>query len=749
MDISIFSLFSFTVLSIYLSLGFYVFSLKPESTVNRIFILLSISFAIWALTFTFFYSAPNKQTAWFWYNISALGRFFYPAVLLHIALVFTKNRSVKKWYNAIIIYIPTLIFLYGIFTGPFITQDLVLVNSQWYEILITNNGWWFAYNSYYILYDLIAITLIGWWGYRSTHLREKKQSLVIVLTGSLALILGTLTNTVLQALNIYVLPSIAQIFGVIFFLGIGFAIIRYQLLNLTPAIAAEQIVSKITDLVILIDIDSKIIKINYRAQDLLGYSEQELLGKEWSSLIQNPTDLKLARDRMDKTLKESPKHDKSYWSNKILELTYKSKHGEIPVKSFLSVIKDKYSVVGFVLVGQDMRQTRKLQHEIIEREKAEKSVKDHAQNLEILNRIIKIINKAPDLPSLLRETINSALLISKYSGGGVYLFDDDNIAHLKCVENLIPEFVDKLKELEAQKNTVKTLINKPRFISGVYSEFYFINPFNSGFNFVGFIPLLSQDKLIGYISLFSGDEVIFSTGQIEIMESMGREVGASINRLKTEDTIKKSLKEKELLLKEIHHRVKNNMQIISSLLNLQASYIKDKEAVDALNECQGRIMSMAMIHEKLYQSGSLSGINFSDYIKSLVSDLIYSYTTNFEDINVNMDANEVILDIDTAIPCGLIINELVTNSIKHAFPGNKKGNIFIHMQEVENDEYLLVVGDDGVGLPRDLDVTGATTLGLLLVSTLVNQLEGNLKIDRTHGTIFNISFMKLDYNQRV
>ena len=379
MDISIFSLFSFAVFLIYLSLGFYVFSLKPESAVNRIFILLSISFAIWALTFTFFYSAPNKQIAWFWYNISALGRFFYPAVLLHIALVFTKNRFVKNWYNAIIIYIPTLVFLYGIFTGPFITQDLVLVNSQWYEIFITNNSWWFAYNSYYILYDLIALILIGWWGFRSTHLREKRQSLVIVLTGSFAFILGTLTNTVLQALNIYVLPDMAQIFGVIFFLGIGFAIIRYQLLNLTPAIAAEQIVSKITDLVILIDIDSKIIKINHRAQDLLGYSEQELLGKEWSSLIQNPTDLELARDRMDKTLAESSKHDKSYWSNKILDLTYKAKHGEIPIKSFLSVIKDKYSVVGFVLVGQDMRQTRKLQHEIIEREKAEKSVKDSCQ----------------------------------------------------------------------------------------------------------------------------------------------------------------------------------------------------------------------------------------------------------------------------------------------------------------------------------------------------------------------------------
>ncbi len=750
-DISIFSLFSFTVFVVYVFLGFYVFSLKPEAVVNRIFILLAVSFAIWAFTFTFFYSAPDKQTAWFWYNISALGRFFYPAVLLHIALVFTKSSFVKKWYNAIIIYIPTFIFLYGIFTGPFITQDLVLINSQWYEVFITNNSWWFAYNSYYILYDLIAIILIGWWGYRSSHLREKKQSIVIVLTGALAFILGTTTNTVLQALDIHVLPSIAQIFGIIFFSGIGFAIIRYRLLKLTPAIAADQIVSKITDLVILIDINGEIIKINHQAQDLLGFGESQLKGKEWESLFQNPQELKQAHDRMDKVLNESTEHDESYWSNQILELNYATKNGgKLPVKSFLSVIKDKYDVLGLVLVGQDLRQTRKLQREIVERKKAQKSVKDHLQNLEIMNHIIKIINKAPDLPSLLKESIKSAILISNYSGGCIYLFDERfEIAQLQCAESLSPEFTSKFKEIDTQENPVKTLISRSRFISGSYSEFYTVKNLNPGFSFVGFIPLLSQSQVIGCISLFSVDELMFSNSQIEIMESMGREVGASINRLKTEDTIKNSLKEKELLLKEIHHRVKNNMQIISSLLNLQASYISDKEAAAALNECQGRIMSMAMIHEKLYQSGTLSGINFADYINSLVSDLLYSYTTNPEDIKVSIDADQVILDIDTAIPCGLIINELITNSIKHAFPEGRKGSIFINMQEIEDGEYLLVVGDDGVGLPRNLDIKNATTLGLLLINTLVNQLEGNLKIESTMGTVFKITFTKLDYNQRI
>lgn len=752
MEISIFSLLSFGVFLIYLGLGWYVYKLKPESPVNRIFILLSAVFAIWAFTFTFFYSAPDKQTAWFWYNLSALGRFFYPAVLLHIALVFTKNNFInRKWYHALLIYIPAFIFLYAIATVPFITQDLILINSQWYEVLITNNFWWYAYNSYYLFYDFLGFVIIGWWGYQSSYLREKMQALVIIIAGAVALTLGTLANTVFQALDIFVLPSTAQIFGLIFFLGIGYAIIKYQLLKLTPAVAAELIVSKVTDLVILIDPEGKIIKVNNRAENLLGYTESELKERDWGFLLQDTRELEKARERMDKVLKRSSDYDKSHWTGEDLELTYGTKNGDkIPVKSYLSAIKDKYGIIGVVIVAQDMRQTRELESEIIERKKAQKSAKNHADNLEILNGIIKFVNQSQELATLLREALKSALIISAHSSGGLYLVAENRkTAVLKCWENLNPGYVERFEKLDVQKIPLKELMTSSVFISGDYSKLYPVNPNNLGFVSAGIIPILSQSQIIGFIGLFSRKHEKFTESQIEIMESMGRDVGAAISRIKTEDEIKRSLEEKEVLLKEIHHRVKNNMQIISSLLNLQAGYIQDQEAADALNECQGRIMSMAMIHEKLYQSGTLAGINFADYINGLVSDILYSFTADSGRIKIDVDAADVTLNIDTAVPCGLIINELVTNSIKHAFPDGRNGHIFIHMTQNKEGDYLLVVSDDGIGLPQDLDVSDATTLGLLLVNTLVNQLEGALKIDRNHGTTFRILFKKLEYNQRI
>lgn len=748
---NIFSILSFTVFLVYLFLGWYVFNLKSEASVNRIFLLLSACFAIWALSFTFFYQAPDKETAWIWYNLSAIGRFFYPAVLLHIVLVFTKNNFfTKKWYYSFLIYIPALIFLYAIFTGPFITQDLILVNSQWYEVLITDNVWWYAYNSYYLLYDFIALIIIGLWGYKSSLLRERKQALVIVLAGALALALGTLTNTVLQISNIYILPSTAQIFSIVFFLGIAYAIIKYQLLKLTASVAAEQIVSKITDLVILMDPEGKIININSRAENLLGYSQSDVQQKDWKFLVQDSPETYIVQNRLKKIIDEPEEENKNQWDSKTLEMIYITKNrNSIPIKSFCSIIKDKYGIIGILIVGQDLRQTRELEHEIVERIKAQNSAKDHAKELEILNNIIISVSKSKDLITLFKESLNSILILSNFSSGGIYLLDKDGKkAQLEYWENLTPEYINEFKNVNTEKNPIKNVITGSKLISGSYSKLFSQHSHEGGFISAGLVPLMSQNQVIGVISIFSKELHKFSDSQIEIMESMGREVGATITRLQTEDKIKKSLKEKEVLLKEIHHRVKNNMQIISSLLNLQSGYLKDKVATEALKECQGRIMSMAMIHDNLYQSDALSGIKFSDYIKRQVNNLFHTHGISQERVKVNIDADDVILDIDTAIPCGLIINELITNSLKHAFPDEKEGEISIQMSQ-NSEGYLLMVKDNGVGLPEDLSAKNADTLGLLLVNNLVGQLDGKLEINQDHGTTFKIAFKKMEYQERI
>ena len=238
---------------------------------------------------------------------------------------------------------------------------------------------------------------------------------------------------------------------------------------------------------------------------------------------------------------------------------------------------------------------------------------------------------------------------------------------------------------------------------------------------------------------------IFKLGGKEVVLSIARDI---TERKQAEEKIKVSLNEKEVLLKEIHHRVKNNLQIISSLLDLQANYVEDKEAVNVLKESQNRVKSMAMIHEMLYQSIDLVTINFSDYIRNLVNDLFYAYGAK-SNIKPLVDVEQAFLNIETAIPCGLIISELVSNSLKYAFPNNKIGEISVNINS-HNDEFELTIKDSGIGLPENIDFKNVTkSLGLRLVNMLVNQLDGSIELDKTDGTKFHIKFKELEYKKRL
>lgn len=209
----------------------------------------------------------------------------------------------------------------------------------------------------------------------------------------------------------------------------------------------------------------------------------------------------------------------------------------------------------------------------------------------------------------------------------------------------------------------------------------------------------------------------------------------------TETRLKASLKEKEVLLKEIHHRVKNNLQVISSLLRLQARYIKDEEALDVLRDSQNRVRAMAMIHENLYQSSDLGKINFSEYIGNLSKNLSCGYAVN-KNIKINLQIHQVQLRIDTAIPCGLIINELVSNAIKHAFVNTDSGVVYIEFLDLGKSKYSFRVSDDGVGVPDDIDTRRSQSLGLQLVWSLVEQLEGSIVFNNKLGTSFTITFVE-------
>ena len=209
----------------------------------------------------------------------------------------------------------------------------------------------------------------------------------------------------------------------------------------------------------------------------------------------------------------------------------------------------------------------------------------------------------------------------------------------------------------------------------------------------------------------------------------------------SQQKIEQSLKEKEILLKEVHHRVKNNMQVISSILNLQSSYVNDAYTLTLLKESQNRIKTMAYIHESLYQNKSFTSVNFSEYIETLTKNIIQSYAITAGKIQLVLNLQKTVLNLDASIPAGLIVNELITNAIKHAFPDNKIGIITINLT-TQNNIVFLEVKDNGTGFADSIDFKNSPSLGLQLVNTLIDQIDGQLNFESNHniGTKIIITF---------
>ncbi|MEG4516116.1 MULTISPECIES: PAS domain S-box protein [unclassified Microcoleus] len=221
------------------------------------------------------------------------------------------------------------------------------------------------------------------------------------------------------------------------------------------------------------------------------------------------------------------------------------------------------------------------------------------------------------------------------------------------------------------------------------------------------------------------------------------------DRKLTEARIQAALREKEVLLKEIHHRVKNNMQVISSLLQLQAQYIEDEATLTLFEESQTRIHSMALIHEQLYQSEHLDCIDLPPYVENLVANLYQSFGCGNTAIQFNLNVDPIYLNIETAIPCGLIINELVSNSLKYAFIKSLTGLITVSFCEINSQQFKLIIQDNGSGFPADFDVENTETLGLRLVRMLAYQLEATIAIDSKCGICYTLVFKQLNYRQRI
>ncbi len=440
------------------------------------------------------------------------------------------------------------------------------------------------------------------------------------------------------------------------------------------------------DPLVTIGPEGEIDDVNNATEIVTGYSRDELIGSDFSDYF---TDHKRARKGYQQVFNEG------FVKDYPLEIQHRDGH----ITSVLynaSVYRDESGdVVGVFAAARDITELKKAENDIIRaKEEWEKTFDAVPDLIAILDTNFRIVRANKAMANRLEVIPEEAVGLTCY-----------NVVHGLTAP---PSFCPFSKLLDdGSEHTAE--VHEDR-IGGDF--------------IISVSPLHDVDgKLIGAVHV-------------------ARDI---TERKKAEDEIIKSLYEKEVLLREIHHRVKNNLQIIASLLHLQEVTVSG-EGVDVLKESEGRVKSMAMIHEKLYQSPTFNDINFKQYIEKLVDDILYTYGTPTGTIRTNMIIEEINLNIDTAIPLGLIINELVTNSVKYAFP-QLEGTITLKLKSL-HEQMELTIADNGIGLPKDLDLEKTETLGLKLVNSLVNQLDGKLKLNRNNGTEFKITFKELKYKKR-
>lgn len=446
----------------------------------------------------------------------------------------------------------------------------------------------------------------------------------------------------------------------------------------------RNIIEYSNDMIWIMDIEGNFEFFNKRSEEISGYRLDDWRGKTFAPLIKKE-DLPHVIEVFHNTLRGKPQQ---------YEVSVKKEDGSYFILSVNTApIYSKGKVVGTVSFGRDITDHKKAEDAVRESEIRLQSILDNSSTVVFLKdlqgRYITINRRYEELFHVNRNDI-----INKTD------FD------------IFPrEYGEKFRQNDKQALEKRSAIETEEVVP-------------------------QDDGLHTYISikfpLISYDEEPYAVCGIatDITE-----------RKKSEEKIKKALKEKEVLLREVYHRVKNNMQIISSLIKLQSRYVEEERYREIFNDCQSRIKSMSLVHEKLYQSKDLLQVDFKEYIKDITRGLFQSYGAKKGKIGLIMDLDDISFDINSAIPCGLIINELVTNSLKHAFEDGRDGEIKIAIHSMNENAIELVVGDNGIGIPANIDFKRTKSLGLHLVTMLAeNQLHGEINLDRSRGTEFTIRF---------
>lgn len=443
--------------------------------------------------------------------------------------------------------------------------------------------------------------------------------------------------------------------------------------------------------IFIVDDQYLFVYINDQFTRTFGYTQKDLIGKDFRTFLDGESKRLVARRYRQRQ------------EGKIIPSTYEfnlvRKDGQkrrVEISS--TVIRDSKKRMKTVAHLRDITERRMMEENL---RNSEKLYKDLVEKADI---------------AILKDDIEGRILYINKTFTEIFGYTQKDLQDLRIASIVHPDDMERVRNFHQRRMEGKRTLKRYEFKglrkdgSSVYCE-------------VDAVALKKNGKVFGSRSYI-------------------RDI---TQRKKDEDRIKSSLHEKEVLLREIHHRVKNNLQIISSLLNLQSGYIKDKELLEIFQESRRRVKSMALVHEKLYQSENLSRIDFCQYLKSLTRSLFQMYGVNPGMIRLKIDVKDVFFDINAAVPCGLLVSELVSNSLKHAFPKGRKGELSIEMSPYEGDRIRLIVKDTGVGLHKDLDFKNTESFGLQLVDMLTQQLQGEMEVKNEGGTTFIMLFKKLRY----
>lgn len=503
------------------------------------------------------------------------------------------------------------------------------------------------------------------------------------------------------------------------------------------------ITENMDDTIWLIDLDQKISFISPSAERKRGYTSKELRSMPLLEHL-SPPFRPVMQEIFTVMIGESEEHPNRHIS-RVLDLEFKNKdHSSYWAETTISLIKKPDGTPsGFMGLGRD----------ITERKKAEAVIRAESERAKTLLRISQMGVESDD--EIVRFALDKALELTGSPIGYIACTNEDEseLYMHHWSSKAMEECSMKTKPIRYKVSETglwgEAIRQRKPVITNDYAARSPLKkglpeghvPLTRHMN----VPLFEKDHIVAVAGV-GNKETDYTESDVQQLTLLMDAMWRVIEKKRADALILSSLHEKEMLLKEIHHRVKNNLQIIGSLLYLQSVNVSDPFTQGILRECRARVKSMALIHEKLYRSKDIGRIPFVTYLEGLVDALKESYGVEDDRVafEISVTPEDLTLNIETGIPCGLMINELISNSLKYAFPDGRPGRIRIAIELTAPHQYTLVIADNGVGFPKDVDFRSTTSLGLQLVNNLVNQLDGEISLAVDHGTRFTVRFRGIE-----